>query len=190
MDESSRDPTRAAKYNFIYAKLVEDENDILGIIAYSMYKRQKIEYIQTIDKKYGREPTNEEFQSFYAISNSDSQLENYQSQAIALANQFLEEALAEKAQELEDYFSEKTRQEIRSIRPSFMSGVFQSLIGSVIFVLFLGLLVFFTWSLKQGPVQLIEAIFDVKITKQSHLHKKNDPDSPTQQSNTSNPHLE
>jgi len=172
-DDSERDLT--ARYNFIYSKLVDDENDILGIIAYSMYKRQKIEYIQTIIRKHGREPTDEEFQNFYAISNSDSQLENYQSQAIALANQFLEEALAEKARDIEEFFSERTRQEIRNIRPSFVSGIFQSLIGSVIFVFFLGLLVFFTWSLKQGPVQLIEAIFDVKITKQSEPHKNNSP---------------
>ena len=188
MGDPKNDPT--AKYNFIYSQLVEDQNDILGIIAYSMYKRQKIEYIRSIAEKFGREPTDSEFQNFYAISNSNSQLENYQSQAIALANQFLEEALAEKARELEEYFSESTNLEIRKFRPSFVSGIFQSLIGSVIFVFFLGLLVFFTWSLKQGPVQLIEAIFDVKIITQHDLHEKNSSPSTAQRFDTQKPQSE
>lgn len=33
-------------YNYIYQELVTDENDILGKIAYSLSKRQKIEYIR------------------------------------------------------------------------------------------------------------------------------------------------
>lgn len=59
MDDPEHDLT--AKYNFIYSKLVDDENDILGIIAYSLYKRQKIEYIRAIAEKFGREPTDSEF---------------------------------------------------------------------------------------------------------------------------------
>jgi hypothetical protein len=34
------------RYNFIFNALVDDEDDILGQLAYSVYKRQKIEYIQ------------------------------------------------------------------------------------------------------------------------------------------------
>ena len=34
------------KYNFIYKTLVKDEGDIIGIIAYAFYKRQKIEFIE------------------------------------------------------------------------------------------------------------------------------------------------
>ncbi len=29
-------------YNFIYTELVKNQDDILGAIAYSLYKRQKI----------------------------------------------------------------------------------------------------------------------------------------------------
>ena len=34
--------------SFIYDKLVQDEDDILGHIAYSVYKRQKIAHIKRI----------------------------------------------------------------------------------------------------------------------------------------------
>ena len=32
-------------YNFIYEKLVKDKDDVLGIIAYSLYKRNQIDFI-------------------------------------------------------------------------------------------------------------------------------------------------
>ena len=34
-------------YNFIYSKLVEKDSDLIGHIAYSLYKKSKIEYIET-----------------------------------------------------------------------------------------------------------------------------------------------
>lgn len=33
------------QYNFIYSKLVESETDIIGHIAYSLYKTDKIDFI-------------------------------------------------------------------------------------------------------------------------------------------------
>ncbi len=37
------------------------------------------------------------------------------------------------------------------------------IVGSILFVFLLGFLVFFTWSLNQGPKQVIEQVFDVTI---------------------------
>jgi len=48
----------------VYAKLVENKSDILGIIAYSLYKRQKIEYLSNIKDVEGRDATQEELKSF------------------------------------------------------------------------------------------------------------------------------
>ena len=33
------------KYNFIYSRIVEGKGDIIGYIAYALYKDAKIEYI-------------------------------------------------------------------------------------------------------------------------------------------------
>ncbi|MDZ3993132.1 hypothetical protein [Pseudomonas sp. Teo4] len=57
----------------------------------------------------------------------------------------------------------KASNEIRNAKPGFWLGVIQSLVGSVLFVFLLGFLVFFTWSLNQGPKQVIEQVFDVTI---------------------------
>ncbi|NIE76296.1 hypothetical protein F3J45_17820 [Pantoea sp. Ap-967] len=151
-------------YNHIFSVLVEHEQDTLGIIAYSLYKRQKIEFIQAFKAKHGREPKDEELTPFHDVSNSPSQLESYRGQASQLVHGFLDASIVAQAAELDRYYSEKASNEIRSTKPGFWLGVTQSLVGSVLFVFLLGFLVFFTWSLNQGPKQVIEQVFDVTIT--------------------------
>lgn len=149
-------------YNYIYKELVADESDILGKLAYSSYKRQKIEYIQAFIAKHGEDPDSD-LTAFHDISNNASQLDVYRNQAAQLAVSFLETSFANEAKELEELYSAKANNEIRSFRPGFWSGVSQSVVGSGCFVLLVGCLVFFTWSLKQGPRQVIEHVFDVAI---------------------------
>lgn len=153
----------AGCYNHIYSVLVENEQDTLGVIAYSLYKRQKIDYIKTFKVKYGREPKDDDLTPFHDVSNSETQLESYRNQASQLVQGFLDASISTQAMELEQYYSDKASSEIRNAKPGFWLGVAQSLVGSVLFVFMLGFLVFFTWSLNQGPKQVIEQVFDVTI---------------------------
>ncbi|HKS14027.1 MAG TPA: hypothetical protein VJS90_13425 [Pseudomonas sp.] len=150
-------------YNYIYATLVQDEQDILGIIAYSLYKRQKIEYVQAFKTRHGREPTDDDLAPFHDVSNSVTQLESYRNQASQLAQGFLDASVATQAAELDKYYSDRASAEIRSAKPGFWWGVAQSVVGSVFFVFLLGFLVFFAWSLNQGAKKVIEQVFDVSI---------------------------
>lgn len=151
------------RYNHIYKSLVADETDILGKLAYSLYKRQKIEYIQAFKNEHGADPDDADLTAFHKISNNPSQLDVYRNQAARLAEAFLENSLADEAKELEELYAAKAYNEARSFRQGFWVGVSQSVIGSACFILLLGFLVFFTWSLKQGPRQVIEKVFDVTI---------------------------
>lgn len=38
-------------YNYIFSKLVNAEDDVVGLLAYAIYKQQKIEYIEDFTKK-------------------------------------------------------------------------------------------------------------------------------------------
>jgi hypothetical protein len=87
-------------YNYIYKELVADESDILGKLAYSSYKRQKIEYIQAFISKHGKDPTDSDLTAFHDISNNASQLDVYRNQAAKLAVSFLETSFAMKQKSL------------------------------------------------------------------------------------------
>jgi hypothetical protein len=152
-----------ANYNHIYNALVADDNDIVGKLAYSQYKRQKIEYILAFKEKHGELPKDADLAAFHDMSNNVSVLESYRSQAAQLAVDFLKASLADETTQMEEMYAAKASHEIRSARPGFWTGVSQSVIGSACFIMLLRCLVFFTWSLKQGPRQVIEQVFDVMI---------------------------
>jgi hypothetical protein len=149
--------------NLIYSKLVEDENDILGIIAYALYKRQKFEFIANFEAKHQRSADQEDFERFNEFSMSELQLKSYANEAQTLAKDFLDSTLAVEAADLEKHYKDEADRQIKLAKPNFWFGVWQGVVASFIFVIVVGTLVFFTWSLKQGPRQVIENIFDVKI---------------------------
>jgi|SRR5471032_476805 len=163
MDEKR---TSQNEYNFIYNRLVEDESDVLGGVAYAVYKRQKIEYVERIQKNTDRLPNELELMFFHEHSNSGMQIESYKGQAMELVKSFLDTALSEEMKDLSDLYSDKSRQEVSKLKPRFWFGVAQSVVGSVAFVFAVGALVMFTWSLNQGPRQVIENVFNVTITSQ------------------------
>ncbi|MCF4150225.1 hypothetical protein L2W58_00180 [Dethiosulfovibrio sp. F2B] len=122
------------QFNFIYDKLVKDENDILGHIAYSIYKNQKREEIAKIKSKNGgADVTDEDLAPFVDLSQSNSQVGFYKDRATALAQLFLDEVVG---QELEEA---KRKQEADFIRNhkahGFIYGVLQGFVASVLFVL-------------------------------------------------------
>lgn len=121
-------------FNYIYEKLVKDENDILGHIAYSVYKNQKLATIAGKKKENGgSDVTDEDLAPFLELSQSESQMSFYKDRATALAQQFLNEGIGEELEmekrKLESEFirSHKTR--------GFMYGVMQGIVASFIFVL-------------------------------------------------------
>ena len=153
-----------SNYNYIYNKLVDDKNDIFGIIAYSVYKRQKIEYLDKFKAEHGRDATKEELEHFKEISNSETQLEFYNTQAAHLANAFLSEVLSDRIEELDKSFHEHLNTQLLKSKNGFSYGVYQSIVGSVFFVLLVGVIVFFSWSLNQGLENAVESAFGITIT--------------------------
>jgi hypothetical protein len=53
------------KFSFIYSKIVEDQDDMIGHIAYSLYKARKIEYIEQFKEETGKTPSESDLESFH-----------------------------------------------------------------------------------------------------------------------------
>ena len=121
----------------IYGNLVSDEDDMLGHIAYSIYKKQKIEFIRSkANENGGNPPTNQQLKDFQEIARSDSQLDLYRTKAVNLVQIFLEAVLHEDMEkQRKDFLKQYTP-------PTFWSGVLQSLLASLIFVI-LGIALFY-----------------------------------------------
>lgn len=68
-------------YNFIYEQLVKSEDDLVGLVAYAIYKKHKIEFITRMKEEEGRDPTEDECKIFFKASTTESQLAKYRNDA-------------------------------------------------------------------------------------------------------------
>jgi hypothetical protein len=151
-------------YNNIFSELVDDPDDILGIIAYSFYKQQKIEFIQAFRAKHSRPPSEADLNTFYITSNSPASLASYKTKAEALSREFIDAVLGQEIAELKEQSDKELIRRIKSLRPGFWMSVAQNVFASVLFVILLGVVVFVAWSSRFGATQAIEQIMGVHIT--------------------------
>lgn len=121
-------------YNYIYKKLVKENesganHDIIGYIAYSIYKREKIQYIESFKEDNGRDPKFEDLGSFRTLSNK--KVEEYKTTA----------------QKVLQSYAVNLGIEANKKEHGFWYGVFQSLVASLIYIAFT---IFIYFAVKNG----------------------------------------
>lgn len=129
------------KYNHIYSKLVEDDTDVIGHIAYALYKEQKIKYID--NKKKGDDSkhlSEEDWQHFNEVTCTEENIQRYRLQATEILQNFVDDALRETIKQIESD-AKKNQAEILSdiIQPlkpkGWWYGFLQSVAGALAFML-------------------------------------------------------
>lgn len=142
-------------YNFIYSKLVEKDSDLIGHVAYSLYKKSKIEYIEK-QVSLGKTPTDSELIPFNDISSSESSIERYKLKATFIIQGFIENMLDE---ELESYKEQVVNNQVdilhKVIKPlvtptwkNVLIGVVGSFVFAFITVSFYFIITYGNYSIK------------------------------------------
>lgn len=136
----------------IYSKLVKSENDVIGHVAYSLYKIDKGTWIENKHKEGTTKPTEKEIQDYAdSISSSQTALNGYKVRAQNILTNYT--ALA-----IQEYEEEKKNEVIGKLGKNihgFWYGVGQSLVAAIIFAILSCILVlmvkFGGYSLKLVP---------------------------------------
>lgn len=155
----------ARKYNHIFSKLVDDETDLIGLVAYGVYKNNKIEYLENFKKKNQREPSEDEIEQFNENSCSESSLRNYIRIAEANINDLMNETVYQEVekQKLEFYNNQTTeiRSIVKDLKPKspwegFGLRVLQSFIASILVASLIFLIIFIIKSSQEGLVNTLK----------------------------------
>lgn len=123
-----------APYNYIYSKLVADESDLIGRLAYSIYKQHKIEFIESHQAEHGRDPSEAEFSAFYRATNTNHELESYRQRATGLFDEISERLLEHKAEQVRCDLEAGSQvlAEIRSLKKPLWRSVFENILAAAI----------------------------------------------------------
>lgn len=157
------------EYNFIYSRIVNDDNDFIGKIAYSIYKEDKIQHINSFFENNKRNPNQDELKKFHEISSTDNSIERYRLQAENLLQEFLDntlsEALNEASEEIKSNQILLIRDEVSKLKPAgFWSGVWQNVIATIVLTGILALIVLIINFTTEGFWKTIGNLFNYNIT--------------------------
>lgn len=111
-------PTSAEKpaYNVVYQKLVTSEKDIVGQLAYCLYKRSKQQYLQEFERLNSRRATASELFNHVACAEIPA-LSMYREKAQLVFLKLLRQVAGEKQNEVQKYFKGRLWQFINRYQP-------------------------------------------------------------------------
>lgn len=144
-------------YNFIYKKLVTSPSDVVGAIAYSLYKSEKVQYIEAHTQSTGTPPSDKELEGFHRTSNLDLRVVAYRRSAEDLLNEFIDDVLAASLIEQQQKLKEDAVLQLieQRTKPKLMVGIFQNVIAGAITSLLTGAVIFGIWMYAEGVDQIV-----------------------------------
>lgn len=104
------------EYNVVYQKLVADEADIVGQLAYCLYKQSKQKYLREFQRLNRRRPTDAELRIHVNCAELPA-LNDYRDKATQVVAEVLAQAAQEKQEELEKHFKNQLWEFINRHQP-------------------------------------------------------------------------
>jgi hypothetical protein len=156
----------AREYNFIYSRLVNDKSDMIGHIAYSLYKQEKVSWIEGHKQgNDGKEPTEEEFKSFHEACCSEQRINNYRAMATSILQEFMGGSTDMMAEQVAREVSDKVTQHINdnianripkteSLGSRYFHGIMQSILAAVILAVVIWLLIVVVSRFSIGDIEI------------------------------------
>lgn len=133
------------RYNWVYKELVINEGDVSGALAYVLYKQEKIAFIEDFVAKNQRQPDESDLAPFHTMTKLPQRLDSYRSSAELLMEQFLDNVLADKLNELTANVRDDAI--VKAVGKSLGRGVFENVVAGLVttvitFFALLGMLVY------------------------------------------------
>lgn len=97
--------TRNPKYSWVFQELTKNDQgqfNLESIVAYTLYKKHKIDFINQIKSRHQRDPYNAEWETFHTQCELESSLQGYRNQATIVVSDLLNVALGAEISSLED----------------------------------------------------------------------------------------
>ena len=129
--------------------MVQADDDLVGHVAYALYKRDKLKFCEAIRASEGRLATQEEIATFIRACNLDTTLKTYRSQAELLLERMTEYQLEDAISAIEEQAKDDLLQQLKQAK-SWSRSVAEALLGSVAVAFMWAALVLVVWGNRVG----------------------------------------
>lgn len=161
------------KYNFIFEKLAQDPDDLVGLLAYGVYKREKIEYINNFKKEKGNGPSEEELDIFHSMS--VVRVEQYRIVAETILAELQSELISDQIKTIKEGYDKQFKEQLSKLKVPWWESAFHGFLGSLIFTFFIGAIVVIMLGIRSGVGGIIDEgkmMFDGRSAQTSSSESK------------------
>lgn len=146
-----------------YSLYVREERDLIGLVAYSLYKRHKLVFVNSeIERNQSASP--EAVRSFCHAYAQSHQVELLRDKAELLLETMTEELLNDAVSKLNKEYQEKLKKELKEGMPLGRS-IFHSLMGNIATGAFIALAVWGTSTNFDRLTDRVKAFFGKPVTE-------------------------
>lgn len=146
-----------------YTALVKGDADLVGHVAYAFYKRDKLKFCDGVKSNKGRSATTEEIDAFIQVSNIDTRLDSYRSEAEKLLARVTELQLEDAVEEIQRDSNAKLARKLAEAK-SWGRVCQEAIVGSFIVTALWALLGWCIYFSKANSIeQVAKDVFHVDI---------------------------
>lgn len=141
-----------------FARLVNDEGDMAGHVAYALYMRDKLTFIETFRLDEGRHPRDDELDAFIVTANLALRVSAYRSEAERSLEVFVQEVLEESTGEIARLYQRELYRQLARSR-SFVRAVAENLAANLLAAACVALLALVLYGSRIGFGNLVADVF-------------------------------
>lgn len=146
-----------------YSALVPNERDLVGHVAYALYKRDKLKFCEEFLAKNGGIPAGDaELSIFIQSANLKTRLQGYRTEAEGLLETMTEYQLEDAIAQIQADSDEKLLRRLSEAK-SWGRTIAEALLGSFAVAIFWAALVFVVYANKVGIERMVKDIWNVDI---------------------------
>lgn len=151
-------------------RFVRNKQDLVGLTAYALYQQAKAAYIESVEQREGRPPSEAEMLAFREGQTTSCMIEIYLNEADSLISDTLGEVfvreLNDSKQELEKNYIELLQQAVKPIKTPWWENVLYGILSAFVFALIVAAFAFIKQQGDEQPAQQTQKIEQHK-TEQS-----------------------
>ncbi|MBH0028515.1 hypothetical protein I6F43_18880 [Pseudoalteromonas sp. NZS71_1] len=118
------------KHN-IFDDMIEDENDFVGKVAYSLYKQEKVAWVKHFKTQNTDYPTKDEIQKFFHVPSARSEsIKRFRNEAELVVNNFINLTLSEDLTSYKEALKDDAV--LKQIKKPFRASVLESLTAALL----------------------------------------------------------
>lgn len=138
---------------------------MLGLLAYGLYKQEKIEFIERYKAEHdGVGPTDDDLAPFHDISSSSTRIKNYKQIAETTLNRVMDQLMENNIEAFREASAEGQRKAIAELKPTIKTYVLGGIVGNISFILATGIIFYIVYCVRNDfPGQVmgwIKKFFD------------------------------